>query len=65
MKASQKKQYSERVSKRMKEYWKEAQSCSYYKNGKKVHKRVCYDCRECLSDGKPLYSEIYDPLFTY
>jgi hypothetical protein len=48
-------------SERMKQYWSECEPCIVYRNGKKVHKRVCHDCGECLnSEGKPLFSELYN-----
>jgi len=43
----------------MKKYWKECERCYTYKNGKKQHKIVCYQCGECLKDGKPLFSDIF------
>ena len=43
----------------MKKYWSECQNCHIYHNGKKVHKRHCFDCGEGTIDGKPLFSEIY------
>ena len=44
----------------MKKYWSECNNCDIYHNGKKVHKRQCYDCGEGRTmDGKRLFSEIY------